>query len=260
MARIMRRVTDFIDRTRHARTLRRWQRAQDMLAHLSPGRLRVLRTQARDLRRLTQTVIARADARLIRPRPGSDTIARPLGCDWTCRPALWSGEVFPGGFAAVQSRQTIGPDVTLFHDCATSELSIRQIRNTDIDDRAPMGARLDVFGFDGSFLSLVVDLPDSAVQGLRRTHIIRLAMRVETDRPVKIFTRLNVKHGPNSEQLVRELPMDAADMEVEFDLAYSDLNEKRAERMWLDIIFDDPAMSCIILRDLALTRRPRAEI
>ncbi|MEQ3625750.1 MAG: DUF6478 family protein [Celeribacter sp.] len=256
----MGKFSNLVDRTRQARTLRRWQRAQAGVAQMPLGQLRVLRQQARDLRRLTQMVISRADARLTRPRLGDDNIDRPLGCDWTCRPALWSEQVFPGGFAAVESRQTIGPDVTLFHDCATPELSIRQLRNTDIDDRAPLGARLDVLGFDGSFLSLVVDLPDSAVQGLRKSHIIRLAVRIEMEHPIKIFARLNVKHGPNAEQMVRELPLHDDTVEVEFDLAYSELNEKRAERMWLDVIFDDPAMNCIILRDLALTRRPRAEI
>jgi hypothetical protein len=47
---------------------------------------------------------------------------------------------------------------------------------------------------------------------------------------------------------------------VEFDLAYTDLNEKRIERMWLDLIFEGPELNQILLRDVTLARRPRAEI
>ena len=44
---------------------------------------------------------------------------------------------------------------------------------------------------------------------------------------------------------------------VEFDLAYSQLNEKRIERAWIDLIFENPQMSQVILRDLTFGRRPR---
>ena len=40
------------------------------------------------------------------------------------------------------------------------ELTLRQIRNTRESDVAPFGLRMDVFRFDGSFLSLVIDLPE----------------------------------------------------------------------------------------------------
>ena len=47
---------------------------------------------------------------------------------------------------------------------------------------------------------------------------------------------------------------------VEFDLAYTNLNEKRIERAWIDLIFEAPEMNQIILRDVTLSRRPRAEV
>ena len=81
---------------------------------------------------------------------------------------------------------------------------------------------------------------------------------IETEKKLEIFARLNVRHGPNTEQLVRELPPGEETM-VEFDLAYSSLNEKRVERLWLDLIFEGPEMNQILLRDITLTRRPRAE-
>ena len=120
--------------------------------------------------------------------------------------------------------------------------------------------RMDVFRFDGSFLSLVIELPENAVKGLEKRHLIRMTAVVEVEKPLEIFARLNIKHGPNVEQIVRELPLQSDEIMVEFDLAYTKLNEKRVERMWLDLIFEGAEMNQIMLRDVALTRRPRAEI
>ena len=45
---------------------------------------------------------------------------------------------------------------------------------------------------------------------------------------------------------------------VEFDLAFSKLNEKRVEGMWLDLIFENPEMSQVTIHDLTFCRHPRA--
>ena len=120
--------------------------------------------------------------------------------------------------------------------------------------------RMDMFRFDGSFLSLVLDLPDEAARGLKLKHLIRLDVIVEMEKPLEIFARLNIKHGPNVEQIVRELPLHEEDVMVEFDLAYSKMNEKRVERLWVDLIFEGPEMNEVILRDVTFSRRPRAEL
>ncbi len=77
---------------------------------------------------------------------------------------------------------------------------------------------------------------------------------------MEIFARLNIKHGPNTEQIVRELPLNEEQVKVEFDLAYSRLNEKRIEKIWLDLIFEAPEMNQVILRDLTFSRRRRAAL
>ena len=83
---------------------------------------------------------------------------------------------------------------------------------------------------------------------------------VDLEQPLEIFARLNVRHGPNTEQLVRELQIIDGRSMVEFDLAYSNLNEKRVERAWVDLIFEGPQMNQITLRDITFSRRPRAEL
>lgn len=81
---------------------------------------------------------------------------------------------------------------------------------------------------------------------------------ITRERPTRIDARLNVKHGPNTEQILLTLPDDSEDTAVEFDLAYSQLNESRAERMWVDLMIADPAMNKITIHDLNLCRYPRA--
>ncbi|PCD76524.1 hypothetical protein CLN94_07935 [Pseudothioclava arenosa] len=236
-----------------------WQQAAERAEHADLEELRGLRGKAWALRRDLERVIHTAEGRLQSPALGTNAIRAPLGSDWTWRPGLWRGPVFPPGLAAAESRSQMG-EVTLFHDCGESEITLRQIRNSGAVHLAPFGLRTDVFRFDGSFLSLVLDLPDAAVTGLRLNHLIRLDMVAELEKPIEIFCRLNIKHGPNTEQIVRELPHPQGACHVEFDLAYSRLNEKRIEKAWVDLIFEGPRMNQITLRDLYFARHPRAEL
>jgi hypothetical protein len=222
--------------------------------------LRSLRGRARALRRNLDRVIHVADHRLALPVIGSNIIRRPLGTDWAWRPDLWKGSLPLPGQASVAGKAQIYEGATIFHDCRRSELTVRQIRNTREADIAPFGFRMDVFRFDGSFLSLVLDLPEEAARGLKQKHVIRMDVIVEMEKPLEIFARLNIKHGPNVEQIVRELPLNEEEVMVEFDLAYSKMNEKRVERLWVDLIFEGPEMNQIILRDVTFSRRPRAEL
>ena len=83
---------------------------------------------------------------------------------------------------------------------------------------------------------------------------------IESEKPIEIFARLNIQHGPNTEQIVRELDLGEKNIVVEFDLAYSKLNEKRIGKIWLDLIFEAPDLNQIILRDLTFSRHRRAAI
>jgi hypothetical protein len=250
----------FLDRILHRSVIRRWATAADGADDLPAETLARLRGRARGIRRHLDRVIHAADHRLALPAVGSNAMRRPPGTDWSWRPDLWRGTIPIPGRASVPSRTEIAPGLKLFHDCRRSELSLRQIRNTREADVAPYGLRMDVFGFDGSFLSLVLDLPGAAVQGLRLKHIIRLEALIEMEKPLEIYARLNVRHGPNVAQIVRELPLAGAEVTVEFDLAHARINERRVEGAWIDLIFEGPEMNQVVLRDVTLTRRPRAEV
>ncbi len=255
----MRMRSALIDWIVHRRGVRRWKHAARRAADMPLAELRQQRSMARKLMYSLNEMTAIADNRLALPMIGSNAFPKPHGTDWAWRPALWNLPLASPGISSAPSKSKLGDELTLFHDCARSELTLRQIRNTREADLAPYGLRMDVFAFDGSFLSVVLDLPHGAVDGLKKRHIVRMSTIVELEKPLEIFARLNIKHGPNTEQIVRELPLHEDEIVVEFDLAYSNLNEKRIERAWVDLIFENPEMSQVVLRDLTFSRRPRAE-
>lgn len=243
----------------HRRAVRRWTRAARRAPNMPLDELRRERSRARKLLFSLSEMSAIAENRLALPMIGSNAFPKPHGTDWAWRPSLWNLPLASPGMSSAPSKSKLGDELTLFHDCARSELTLRQVRNTREADLAPYGLRMDVFAFDGSFLSVVLDLPYGAVDGLKKRHLLRVTTIVELEKPLEIFARLNIKHGPNTEQIVRELPLDEDEIVVEFDLAYSGLNEKRIERAWVDLIFENPEMSQVTLRDLTFSRRPRAE-
>ena len=82
---------------------------------------------------------------------------------------------------------------------------------------------------------------------------------IECEKPLDIFGRLNIRDSSNVEQIVRALPIDGKSQIIELNLGYVNLKEKRVEHIWLDMIFEEPSMNEVILGDVTLHRRPRAE-
>ncbi|MDM7932611.1 DUF6478 family protein [Tabrizicola sp.] len=255
-----RRLSQILDQWRLRKVQDHWSRVADTSGAMDPFALRALRAEAWAMRRQIDRVLHVADHRLAVSAPGAGLPRAPLGTDWAWRPDVWRGPIPTPGAVAKDARTAISNDLAAYHDCPLGEVVLRQIRNTAEPDRAPFGLTLDVFGFRGSFLSLAVSLPEAAVSGLKARHLIRVDALIDCDRPVRGFVRLNIKHGPNIEQMVSALAPDGREKLVEFDLAYAGIDEARVERAWLDLILNDAAMTRITLRDLAVSRRPRAEI
>jgi hypothetical protein len=252
--------TQLFDRALSARVMRRWAGKAKRARDVDLETLRKQSDRARMLKTHLDSLIHVAEDRLALPRIGSNRFYKPHNADWSWRPHLWRGPLPVPGLSSVANKTALGEEITIFHDCPVSEMGVRQLRNLREADLAPFGLRLDVFRFQGSFLSLVLDLPEACVNGLKRTHLLRMDVIVEMEKPIEIFARLNIRHGPNTEQIVRELPLDQQDIVVEFDLAYSNLNEKRVEKAWIDLIFEGPEMNELVLRDLTFSRRPRAQL
>ncbi|MEC3861366.1 DUF6478 family protein [Mesobacterium sp. TK19101] len=245
------RIDQFMDRA----ALRRWTRRAIQADQLSLEALHDTRTIARKVRHQLNAFLHTADERLAKPRIGSTSFPTPRGTDWSWRPGLWRAPMPLPGVAGVVSGARFGEEVALFHDCPLSELTLRQRRNTRGTDLAAFGLQMDVLRFDGSYLSLAIDLPAAARQGLTREHIVQIDLLAEVEHPLDIFARLNLHQGPNAEQLVQEVVGGV----VEFDLSGSGMSDAPVESAWIDLIFDRPTMNQVVLRDLTVSRRLRAQ-
>lgn len=254
------RIAQLLNGWHQRRAEERWTRLADAADDLESHALRSLRTEARGMRRQLDRLLQVADARLTVPSPTGSLPQMPIGTDWSWRPDLWRGALAEPGSVAVGDRTPLGENSALYHDCPCQEVVVRQLRNDRSEDRAPYGLAVDVFGFKGSFLSVAMNLPDEAVTGLNLRHLVRAEILIDCDRPVRAYARLNIKHGPNIARPVCTLPEHGREKVVEFDLTYSDLNDRRIERAWLDVIFNDVAMTRIVIRDVVVSRRHRAEL
>lgn len=242
----------------HSGVMARWKDATAAVSDARRTNLRAQRQQAGQLKAVMQEFCHLADDRLALPYIGSNNFVRPVGTDWSWRPSLWRQRLDQPGRAPVLNKSNFGDDLRIFHDCPNAEVTIRQVRNQRKTDISAFGVTLDVFHFAGAYLSMVIDLPKDVCANLRKQHLIQLSTVVETERPVTIFARLNIKNGPNTEQIVLTLPVSGSTAMVEFDLLHTQLNEKRIDKIWLDLIINEPQMNRISLRDLTMSRYPRA--
>lgn len=250
----------FLNTAVYRRTLSRWAAVAREATTAKPDVLRRQAVQAERLRGYLDRIGRIADERLARPVEGSNSFPRPHNSDWAWRPDLWRSKIAPCGIAQAPSRTPMGNEVTLFHDCDQPELTLRQIRNHHADDLAAYGVCLDVLNFEGTFASLVIDLPQDVIGDLKHHHILTTRIVVEIETPLACYVRLNIRNGPNTEQIVQRLCTETQEGSVQFDLEYADFNKERIENIWIDVIFKHPKMNRIFLRDLTFSRHRRAQL
>ncbi len=256
----MKKISGFLESARHRQTLRRWE-ALGRTATSAPLRdLRRLRTFAQELGQRVQAVQRTADLRLAKPPVGSTEMKLPPSTDWSHRPALWRIAQTPSGYAPARNEAGFAGEATLYHDDRTNSLSLRQIRNSAPGLLAPYGVQIDIYQFSGSFLSLVVRAPADALDGLTKNHILRLTSHITSERPIEVTARINLKNGPNTEQVSTAVKSRETPVATEFDMAYVPFNETRAEHLWVDLFIDSPPMNVVRLLDLSFSRHRRAEV
>lgn len=183
----------------------------------------------------------------------------PPGTEWQWRPDLFGGCVL--AVAAPASGHRLGRDAALWHDCSRNALSLRPMDGPQPGGGHPL--EIGIRAFSGSFLSVTLDLPGALSAILGPDRILQLDLRLQADPPVRVYARLNLVQGPNTETMLRQTgePEEPGGRQrVAFDLAYGDLAGRPVERAWLDVILDAPRGNALILGDARLSGRPRAHI
>lgn len=216
----------------------------------------ITRKWARLAALLRQADHARANA--LFAATGNDGLPRPLLADWVWRPVPWQGSAdLP---ATPGSGSALAQGVKLFHDGSdATRLTLAQA----LSGPAPAPLDLRVAALDGTYVSLVVDLPAAALAGLSRQHLIGVAWGLRSDGAFPIiFARINVVCGPNRHQAQRRLPVreGGGAMLAEFDMLDLGINPRRVDAIWCDLVFSYPPAGTLRIEDLILYRRPRAGV
>ncbi|MEM8629873.1 MAG: DUF6478 family protein [Pseudomonadota bacterium] len=246
------------DRILHRRHLRHWERAAAAGQDMATEDLRTARSRAQQLRHRLDRALHVAEGQLA--GGARDLRALDPMADWVWRPDLWNGPVAPHGLTNFATGAAFGDHSKVFHDCPICELALRQMRNEGAAGVAPFGVRLEVFRFEGTFVSLAIELPEDAVSGLTRRNVVNLGSVIDVEKPVEAFGRLSLRQGPNTRRIVREIDMRDRSAVTEFDIGYSEATDQPVANAWLELIFDVPTMNEISLTDMFLSRRPRAEL
>ncbi|WP_424967064.1 DUF6478 family protein [Dinoroseobacter sp. S375] len=220
--------------------------------------LRARRDAARLSRGMADRDARDADAAL-RALAGTPATG-PAGALDAYRPLCWTRATLPAAHVGPETGTEVSPDLTLFHDCPLAEITLRQTL-APVAAPARFALSLDTLRFQGSFLSLVLTLPEAQTSAIGLRDVLRLTLAVEMSAQTRLYGRLNLQQGPNTAQMLAEVPPgeDGA-TEIAFDLAYGDLRDLPVERVWIDLMVEDPAMRRVTLHDLILSRHPRAEL
>lgn len=185
--------------------------------------------------------------------------AEPLeGWQGHTRLPLWQLETDTPEMPELADRDRVGDGAYLFHDSPSAKIGASQIPQ---DEGAPFALRLDLAGYEGSFLSLALDLPAQFSAEIQPTDVVRIAVDRSSVTPVTLYLRLNLQSGPNTEQILRSLPGEAGPGWIEFDLAYvPELADRSFDKLWVDVMFDSGADNRITLHDLTVAHRRRTEM
>ena len=193
------------------------------------------------------------------PMPHMQDSSFAYGSDWAWRPAMWQRPLKTNRIDA-QNGTALCDRIALYHDAPDTYVALSQQAATDPAAPAPFVAQLEIPEFAGSYLSMALDLPTEATLELCKSHLLSLEIKITSDTPTGMFARLNIKNGPNVEQVVREMPIHSDHAIAEFDMAYTAFNEHRLEKAWIDLIFRQPEQNQIILHDLTAKRTRRADL
>ncbi|NNJ68775.1 MAG: hypothetical protein HKP54_12135 [Boseongicola sp.] len=245
-------------RTADRRAGQQWTRTDRSESAHDPFALKDLQSEANRLSRRLSQALRHAQSRLSVPLRSPANTTGATQTDWSWRPDVCNRDIPTSKLTDVPSGTRITADTALFHDCTRREVTLHPSEQSTPDNAA--ARTIEVRAFEGTYLSLATDLPKRALHGLGKHHIVALDVLMNLDQPLKTYARINLCHGPNTDHIVTELPDSTGARAVEFDLACLRLDETRLHHAWLDLIFEAPAMSRITLHEMALHRRPRAEV
>ncbi len=178
----------------------------------------------------------------------------PPKTQWAFTPSLQSGITQHGISGNILTGTMLGTHVTLHHGGDGAQFAIEQT------DDYGAGLVFDFGDFASDFFSLAFEIPLEGVRDLGRQDLLRFILRTQVTEPFEAYARLNLCYGPNTEQIVRMINIGAGESFAEFDIFYTEYEQKRAASAWIDLIINDPSHKRITLEEAIILRRARASL
>ena len=201
---------------------------------------------------------------IFRPRPPqqlkSPLCAQHLASDWIWRPTFWQTPVTHPALSGAGNGVALNGEIKMFHNADRAQITSRQIVQTGQKTLPAFGLSLDVYDFSSGYISLAIRLPAPAAKNLQKHHLLCLGYALKIRKPLTIYARLNVENGPNTAEVIVKFPDNCENSTVKFDLSSVKFAERRIKNIWVDLIFEAPAMNKITLEDIIFSRHPRAKL
>lgn len=181
---------------------------------------------------------------------------------WAKRPAPWAQGALSRRFFGPEPGSAVAPSLKVYHDCPLAQFSLHQSLASQRAP-APFSLSVDVLHFDGSFLSLCLNLDGTETADWHKQDVIRVTLEARMEARLPIYARLNLKQGPNTLQQLAEFGFGdtlGGRRAVGFDLAYAGLGPEAVDAVWVDLILEKPAMNAVHLDDVTLSRSKRADL
>jgi hypothetical protein len=249
----------FLGRAISTASFKFWRRRLQRAAREKTAKLRQQRREALTLQTQLADVLERINDELHHRLGDSKTYWHGSTMLWSWRPELWTMRCPSRSGPVMQSGARLTSNTKVFFDGGDRAVIFKQLRNDISQGFAPYGVALELFQFDGSFLSLAIDLPDSLCGTFAKDKLIDLSGAIFAERATGFTVRLNIKHGPNTEQLIQAHDINWSNIGVEFDIEHLKINVNRVEKIWFDLVFETPNFNRISHTDLVFSKRPRGE-
>lgn len=147
-------------------------------------------------------------------------------------------------FSNPETGTRVGSGTDLYHDASSGEFAC-----TVRDDGSIV---LTIYQFDGSYLSVVKALPRSQLSRCRPGRKLQLSFDASSTRPLTVFCRMNAATSEATETRHEMLVIHKGGRSAEFDLAGLGLDLHELQSVWLDVIFSEPQMTEVVLKNINL--------
>ncbi len=135
----------------------------------------------------------------------------------------------PQPLDAPSSGTSIGRGITLFHDAGDAVFQVA---------RSGDALRSTVEAFDGTYLSVAIDMPDDLSRQISAGRTLVLTLDADLSRRLTTFCRLNVASRNGTEEIHETVVFHVGPRVVPFDL--DRLQNSEVHKAWFDLIFAAP--------------------